>query len=135
MKEKNLGIIDNELHEIKEQTIKNILGSKRVYYIKYKQKIERGKKDGKRIYRWNNRKWGRMKKKEKKKVIAETISNEIIRDALNSEQYFQLRCNGDSKSKALKEVINEMKQNGVFYQYTKNALGIVNKVLKEGQWK
>ena len=34
MKEKNLGIIDNELHEIKEQTIKNILGSKRVYYIK-----------------------------------------------------------------------------------------------------
>ena len=51
MKEKNLGIIDNELHEIKEQTIKNILGSKRVYYIKYKQKIERGKKNGKRIYR------------------------------------------------------------------------------------
>jgi hypothetical protein len=45
MKEKNLGIIDNELHEIKEQTIKNILGSKKVYYIKYKQKIERGKKD------------------------------------------------------------------------------------------
>ena len=42
-----------------------------------------------------------MKKKEKKKIIAETISNEIIKDALNSEQYFQLRCNGDSKSKAL----------------------------------
>ena len=74
-----------------------------------------------------------MKKKEKKKIIAETISNEIIKDALNSKQYFQLRCNGDSKSKALKEVINEMKQNGVFHQYTKNALGIVNKVLKERQ--
>ena len=73
-----------------------------------------------------------MKKKEKKKIIAETISNEIVKDALNSEQYFQLRCNGDSKSKALKEVIKEMKQNGVFYQYMKNALGIVNKVLKEG---
>ena len=73
-----------------------------------------------------------MKKKEKKKIIAETISNKIVKDALNSEQYFQLRCNGDSKSKALKEVIKEMKQNGVFYQYMKNALGIVNKVLKEG---
>ena len=76
-----------------------------------------------------------MKKKEKKKIIAETISNKIVKDALNSEQYFQLRCNGDSKSKALKEVIKEMKQNGVFYQYMKNALGIVNKVLKEGIWK
>ena len=74
-----------------------------------------------------------MKKKEKKKIIAETISNEIVKDALNSEQYFQLRCNGDSKSKALKEVIKEMKQNGVFYQYMKNALRIVNKVLKEGR--
>ena len=74
-----------------------------------------------------------MKIKEKKKIIAETISNEIVKDALNSEQYFQLRCNGDSKSKALKEVIKEMKQNGVFYQYMKNALRIVNKVLKEGR--
>ena len=69
----------------------------------------------------------------KKKILADTISRKIINDALNSEQYFQLRCNGDTKLKALKEVIEEMKQNGVFQQYTKNALGIVNKVLKEGE--
>ena len=36
--------INNELHEIKEQTIRNILSSKKVYYIRYKNKIERKEK-------------------------------------------------------------------------------------------
>tara|TARA_R100001126_G_scaffold99909_1_gene76506 strand:+ start:1135 stop:1275 length:141 start_codon:yes stop_codon:yes gene_type:complete len=36
--------INNELHEIKKQTIRNILSSKKVYYIRYKNKIERKEK-------------------------------------------------------------------------------------------
>jgi hypothetical protein len=41
--------INNELHEIKEQTIRNILSSKKVDYIRYKNKIERNKKERSKI--------------------------------------------------------------------------------------
>ena len=45
------------------------------------------------------------------------IVDKIINDALNSEQYFQYIINGSSKSEALKLVVDEMKQNGVFEKY------------------
>ena len=45
------------------------------------------------------------------------IADKIINDAMNSERYFQLLTNGNSKSQALKLVINEMKQNGVLRKY------------------
>ena len=45
------------------------------------------------------------------------IVDKIINDALNSEQYFQYLINGSSKSEALKLVVDEMKQNGVFEKY------------------
>ena len=45
------------------------------------------------------------------------IADKIINDAMNSEQYFQLLTNGNSKSQALKLIINEMKQNGVLRKY------------------
>tara|TARA_Y100000592_G_C5353346_1_gene259927 strand:- start:36 stop:212 length:177 start_codon:yes stop_codon:yes gene_type:complete len=45
------------------------------------------------------------------------ITDKIINDAMNSEQYFQLLINGSSKSQALKLVINEMKQSGVLRKY------------------
>ena len=49
MNKKEYKPINNELHEIKEQTIRNILSSKKVYYIRYKNKIERNKKERSKI--------------------------------------------------------------------------------------
>ena len=56
------------------------------------------------------------------------IADKIINDALNSEQYFQYLINGSSKSQALKLVVDEMKQNGVFEKY-------VNQQKKESEEK
>ena len=51
LKEKNLPTQDN-IKEIMQQTLKNILSCVGgVYYNKYKLKLERKKKNGKRIYR------------------------------------------------------------------------------------
>ncbi|OUW06518.1 MAG: hypothetical protein CBD16_00060 [Betaproteobacteria bacterium TMED156] len=50
-------------------------------------------------------------------MTIKNIADKIINDALNSEQYFQCLINGSSKSQALKLVIDEMKQNGVFEKY------------------
>ena len=50
-------------------------------------------------------------------MTIKNIADKIINDALNSEQYFQYLINGSSKSQALKLVIDEMKQNGVFKKY------------------
>tara|TARA_R100000426_G_C4764560_1_gene88506 strand:+ start:117 stop:287 length:171 start_codon:yes stop_codon:yes gene_type:complete len=51
------------------------------------------------------------------------IADKIINDALSSEQYFQYLINGSSKSEALKLVIEEMKQNGVFKKYANQQKG------------
>ena len=50
-------------------------------------------------------------------MTIKNIADKIINDALNSEQYFQYLINGSSKSQALKLVVDEMKQNGVFEKY------------------
>ena len=61
-------------------------------------------------------------------MTIKNIADKIINDALNSEQYFQYLINGSSKSQALKLVIDEMKQNGVFEKY-------VNQQKKESEEK
>ena len=49
--------------------------------------------------------------------------NKIINNVLNSEQYFQLRSNGYTKSQAVKLVIDEIKQNGILKQQASEQKG------------
>jgi hypothetical protein len=56
-------------------------------------------------------------------MTIKNMVNKIINNALNSEQYFQLRCNGYTKSQAVKLVIDEIKQNGILKQQASKQKG------------
>ena len=64
-----------------------------------------------------------MTNNRKDNMTIKDIADKIINDALSSEQYFQYLINGSSKSEALKLVIEEMKQNGVFKKYANQQRG------------
>jgi len=56
-------------------------------------------------------------------MTIKNMVNKIINNALNSEQYFQLRSNGYTKSQAVKLVIDEIKQNGILKQQASEQKG------------
>ena len=59
----------------------------------------------------------------KDNMTIKNMVNKIINNALNSEQYFQLRSNGYTKSQAVKLVIDEIKQNGILKQQASEQKG------------